>query len=226
MLPSARRPVCQGVVHRVFAQVIEHESGTAAGHNVVRYLMRVTERASFTSGRRIGEARLYAVQHHGRMHHRGHDASLFFADSLQLTEKALEIGNVIDDQITEHPVEHLVRKRQVRGEVVLQKANYIRPRLGTRTLQHRFRIIDGRHLSARASQSKRIAARAAADVGNRQRANVTEQVLDVRLFQQNKRVLFIVVDLRPAIVAVACGDDIDGTGNGAWDAGHDGIICA
>ena len=84
--------------------------------------------------------------------------------------------------------------------------------LGAGALEHGFGEINGGDARAGGSPSERMAARAAADVRHRQPGQVASQRADVLLLQRNQRVVLVVVELGPAVIAGLGRHDVHADG--------------
>jgi hypothetical protein len=120
---------------------------------------------------------------------------------MHFPEKTVEIGYVVDHQAAHNPVKGVVHKRQRLGQVVRVKNNIqlsgFRPRPGEHSLGEVQGVYDG----PGRGEAQSVPPGSATDVHYGKTANVTDQAIHPRFFQGNERVIVLVIERSPGIVA-------------------------
>ncbi len=121
----------------------------------------------------------------------------------RLTEVAVEVAEVLHDEPAHHEIERAVPERETRVKVAAEEADRRGAGLPPGFRDHPCREVHARHRGPRGGQPERVAAGAAAEVEHGEAADLAGRLPDGGVFQGDKGIAVVVVDARPAVVALA-----------------------
>ena len=138
--------------------------------------------------------------------HPGDDrAAARLQHAARLAEERVEVPQVLQDEAAHHPVEGAVREGQPLVQVVDEEAHPLRSRLRPGLLHHARREVHRGHRGPGGGEPQRVPPGAAAEVEDGEPRDVAERLAHDRLLEADERVLLVVVDLGPAVVALLDG---------------------
>lgn len=211
MLLSARADADQVFIDGVFAHVRNGQAGAGCAHDVVADLIRHRLRHDARAAGWVGEAGLDSVEHDGRMHNgdKHEVVGPGFANAAKFAEEMGDIRDVIEDKGADDAIERVRWKWEGLTEIVLDPGDGARARFEFGGVEHALGKIYCGDLGTEARETNRVAASAAANVGDLEIGNFAQEWEGDAFFEDDERVGFGVVDRGPAVVSVASGEVLD-----------------
>jgi hypothetical protein len=139
------------------------------------------------------------------VHHGYHHPPTGFHHPLHLCKQQIQIGDVIEHQGTHNQIESPRSEGETRSQIVLSKTDIRRACLRPRPIQHPLRKINRRDLRPRLLQLDTVPPRSTPDIKDRQAIHGADQWRHEPRFQHHQRIILLIVDRRPPVVAILRG---------------------
>src|SRR5712692_5767008 len=193
----------------MLAHVFERQPAADSAHHVIGDLVRVAGGTNFAAGGGDDEARLNALQHEGGMKDGDEHESVAATHAPALREERGDVTDVVEHETAQHAIEATVGKGQPSRQIVGDELDPLPARLAAGPGHHPVTEIQSGDPRSEGGQTEGMAARATSEIRDREITNISKEGRQVLLLEQDERVVFRIVDVRPAVVTLFGGQMLD-----------------